>query len=122
LPGSVFSRLGPLGGGPVVLMLRKLVWWPKQDNQLRVGAQPWVEVADDSCPIRDNLSWEWREVDPMKEEAAGILSPKASWSARPQCSVEPPVVWTSLGPQPQWVPGPTTRWASGTTRLVPHGT
>lgn len=25
LPGSVFSRLGPLGGGPVVLMLRKLV-------------------------------------------------------------------------------------------------
>jgi hypothetical protein len=32
------------------------------------------------------------------------------------------VVWTSLGPLPQWVPGPTTRWALGTTRLVPHGT
>jgi hypothetical protein len=34
----------------------------------------------------------------------------------------PIVVWTSLGPLPQWVPGPTTRWARGTTRLVPHGT
>jgi hypothetical protein len=26
------------------------------------------------------------------------------------------VVWTSLGPLSQWVPGPTTRWALGTTR------
>jgi hypothetical protein len=25
------------------------------------------------------------------------------------------VVWTSLGPLHQWVPGPTTRWAPGTT-------
>jgi hypothetical protein len=33
-----------------------------------------------------------------------------------------PVVWTSLGPLPRWVPAPTTRWAPGTTRLVPHGT
>jgi hypothetical protein len=32
------------------------------------------------------------------------------------------VVWTSLGPLPRWVPEPTTRWAPGTTRLVPHGT
>jgi hypothetical protein len=32
------------------------------------------------------------------------------------------VVWTSLGPLPRWVPGPTTRWAPETTRLVPHGT
>jgi hypothetical protein len=32
------------------------------------------------------------------------------------------VVWTSLGPLPRWVPGPTTRWASRTTRLVPHDT
>jgi hypothetical protein len=32
------------------------------------------------------------------------------------------VVWTSLGPLPQWVPGPATRWAPGTTRLVPHAT
>jgi hypothetical protein len=32
------------------------------------------------------------------------------------------VVWTSLGPLPQRVPGPTTQWAPGTTRLVPHGT
>jgi hypothetical protein len=32
------------------------------------------------------------------------------------------VVWTSLGPLPRWVPGLTTRWAPGTTRLVPHGT
>jgi hypothetical protein len=32
------------------------------------------------------------------------------------------VVWTSLGPQPRWVPGPTTWWAIGTTQLVPHGT
>jgi hypothetical protein len=32
------------------------------------------------------------------------------------------VVWTSLGPLPRWVPGPTTWWAPGTTRLVPHDT
>jgi hypothetical protein len=32
------------------------------------------------------------------------------------------VVWTSLGPLHLWVPRPTTRWAPGTTRLVPHGT
>jgi hypothetical protein len=32
------------------------------------------------------------------------------------------VVWTSLGPLPQWVPGLTTRWAPMTTRLVPHDT
>jgi hypothetical protein len=32
------------------------------------------------------------------------------------------VVWTSLGPIPQWVPGPTTRRAPGTTRLALHGT
>jgi hypothetical protein len=32
------------------------------------------------------------------------------------------VVWTSLGPLPQWVPGPTTRWAPRTTRLGSHGT
>jgi hypothetical protein len=32
------------------------------------------------------------------------------------------VVWTSLGPLPRWVPGPTTRWALGTTQLALHGT
>jgi hypothetical protein len=32
------------------------------------------------------------------------------------------VIWTSLGPLPRWVPGATTQWAPGTTRLVPHGT
>jgi hypothetical protein len=34
------------------------------------------------------------------------------------------VVWTSLGPLPRWVPGPTTRWAPRTTDLrctTPHG-
>jgi hypothetical protein len=32
------------------------------------------------------------------------------------------VVWTSLGPLLRWVPGPTTWWAPGTTRLVLHDT
>jgi hypothetical protein len=31
-------------------------------------------------------------------------------------------VWTYMGPLLRWVPGPTTQWASGTTRLVLHGT
>jgi hypothetical protein len=34
----------------------------------------------------------------------------------------PAVVWTSLDPLHRWVPGPTTRWASRTTRLALHGT
>jgi hypothetical protein len=41
----------------------------------------------------------------------------APWAA----AFEAIVVWTSLGPLPRWVPGPTTRWAP-TIRLVPHGT
>jgi hypothetical protein len=32
------------------------------------------------------------------------------------------VIWTSLGPLPQWVPGLTTRWTPRTTRLALHGT
>jgi hypothetical protein len=32
------------------------------------------------------------------------------------------VVWTSQGPLPRRVPGLTTVWALGTTRLVRHGT
>jgi predicted ATP-grasp superfamily ATP-dependent carboligase len=32
------------------------------------------------------------------------------------------VVWTSLCPLLRWVPGPTTQWAPGTTRLELHGT
>jgi hypothetical protein len=32
------------------------------------------------------------------------------------------VVWTSLGPLPRWVPGLTTWWAPGTTRLGSHCT
>jgi hypothetical protein len=32
------------------------------------------------------------------------------------------VVWTSLGPLPRRVLGPTTWWAPGTTRLGLHGT
>jgi hypothetical protein len=40
----------------------------------------------------------------------------------PTCEVNRNVVWTSLGPLPWWVLGPTTRWAPGTTRLVPHDT
>jgi hypothetical protein len=36
--------------------------------------------------------------------------------------VVPPVVWTSLGPLLRRVPGSTTRWAPGTTRLALHDT
>jgi hypothetical protein len=38
-----------------------------------------------------------------------------------QIYVDDIVVWTSLGPLPRWVPGPTTQWALGTTRLALHG-
>jgi hypothetical protein len=37
-------------------------------------------------------------------------------------NVLPPVVWTSLGPLPRWVPGPTTRWSPRTTRFALHDT
>jgi hypothetical protein len=36
--------------------------------------------------------------------------------------VEEGVLWTSLGPLPRCVPGPTTQWAPGTTRLALHDT
>jgi hypothetical protein len=40
--------------------------------------------------------------------------------------IQPPdwsqLLYGSLGPLPRWVPELTTRWAPGTTRLVPHGT
>jgi hypothetical protein len=39
-----------------------------------------------------------------------------------QCYIKVGIVWTSLGPLPRWVPEPTTRWAPGTTQLVPHDT
>jgi hypothetical protein len=45
--------------------------------------------------------------------------PPPSYSATATSSA---VVWTSLGPLPRWVPGPTTRWAPRTTQLVQHGT
>jgi hypothetical protein len=50
--------------------------------------------------------------------AAAENAPLAPENAPPA----PVVVWTSLDPLPRWVPGQTTRWAPGTTRLVPHGT
>jgi hypothetical protein len=45
-----------------------------------------------------------------------------STPAAPSPTPAPVVVWTSLGPLPRWVPGPTTRWAPRTTRLGSHGT
>jgi hypothetical protein len=45
-----------------------------------------------------------------------------SWSSYHQEVKEGCVVWTSLGPLPRWVPGPTTWWDPGTTRLALHGT
>jgi hypothetical protein len=50
---------------------------------------------------------------------AGVAPPPA---AAHHASAAPPVVWTSLGPLPRWVPGPTTQWAPRTTRLGLHGT
>jgi hypothetical protein len=45
-----------------------------------------------------------------------------TWNDRKVLRKDINVVWTSLGPLPQWVLGTTTRWATGTTRLVLHGT
>jgi hypothetical protein len=50
------------------------------------------------------------------------LGPLPQWVPRPTTRWAPGVVWTSLGPLPRWVRGPTTRWAPGTTRLALHGT
>jgi hypothetical protein len=54
--------------------------------------------------------------------ARGFDAKWRSWVSLILSSGETAVVWTSLGPLPRWVPGLTTRWAPGTTRLVPHGT
>jgi hypothetical protein len=45
-----------------------------------------------------------------------------TWNDRKVLRKDINVVWTSLRPLPQWVLGTTTRWATGTTRLVLHGT
>jgi hypothetical protein len=54
------------------------------------------------------------------------VSNPALWLARVGASAwgswASSVVWTSLGPLPLWVPGPTTRWAPRTTRLALHDT
>jgi hypothetical protein len=55
-------------------------------------------------------------------ERAGGFAPATAAEMAEGAFEVPAVVWTSLGPLHRWVPGPTTRWASGTTRLVPHDT
>jgi hypothetical protein len=57
------------------------------------------------------------------QEAFGHRGGKAPVEQSPVASVAVvSVVWTSLGPLPRWVPGPTTRWAPMTTRLALHST
>jgi hypothetical protein len=51
--------------------------------------------------------------------SAGLSCTRCPGSRRRQAAA---VVWTSLGPLPRWVPGPTTRWAPRITRLALHGT
>jgi hypothetical protein len=61
----------------------------------------------------------------MKSSAASqAVGTASAWSGEAASSLASggSVVWTSLGPLPRWIPGPTTWWAPGTTRLVPHGT
>jgi hypothetical protein len=55
----------------------------------------------------------------VKEAHSAVIAPQRDATAAARAAG---VVWTSLGPLPQWVPGPTTRWALGTTRLALHGT
>jgi hypothetical protein len=58
-------------------------------------------------------------------DAQGILTKAIKTTRRHparQQSTRGLVIWPSLGPLLRWVPGLTTRWACGTTRLVLHGT
>jgi hypothetical protein len=54
-------------------------------------------------------------VNMVTSEEKGKVKVLTSARAKQDGSVDPAVVWTSLGPLPRWVPGPTTRWAPGIT-------
>jgi hypothetical protein len=63
----------------------------------------------------------------FKLGSASNSNSTSPWAIACESGTEPscedvPVVWTSLGPLPRWVPGPTTRRAPRTTRLALHGT
>jgi hypothetical protein len=73
-----------------------------------VGSEPSRAVCE-LCTERTQLEM---QLIIAQVAAAAAVASKAS----------APVVWTSLGPLPQWVLGLTTRWAPGTTRLALHGT
>jgi hypothetical protein len=55
------------------------------------------------------------------DEDGGVVPP-AEHVPTTSTTVVSGVVWTSLGPLPRWVLGPTSQWAPGTTRLALHGT
>jgi hypothetical protein len=92
-------------------------------------------LGDYSRILQDysNISFQPRDASSILEDfrlvvlrdAWGLLvkavKTTRSYPARLQ-STRGLVLWTSLGPLPRLVPGPTTRWALGTTRLGPHGT
>jgi hypothetical protein len=123
-------------GDPV----RRLVLWHRRRRALTEGAPEAtllrarlakVEAVWKSC----SGAGSWRPVvDPHGDGGGALLRPAASSPRlplpplrsllRPSARRREPttVIWTSLGPLPRWVPGPTTRWAPRTTRLALHDT
>jgi hypothetical protein len=59
---------------------------------------------------------------PTHDQLADIFTKPVDQATFNRSRGEHGVVWTSLGPLPRWIPGPTTRWAPRTTRLALHGT
>jgi hypothetical protein len=80
-------------------------------------------IAATETAVSAVLVEERMEADTLKQLPIYYVSEALSGSKLFYSEMEKmAVVWTSLGPLPRWVPGPTTRWALGTTRLALHGT
>jgi hypothetical protein len=80
-------------------------------------------IAATETAVSAVLVEERMEADTLKQLPIYYVSEALSGSKLFYSEMEKmAVVWTSLGPLPRWVPGSTTRWALGTTRLALHGT
>jgi hypothetical protein len=121
--GPLVGLAPPQAGGDLEVHGRR----DRGFGRLKAG---WIEQDDLGC-VQGGSSRGWPRAGRIdlridagrrqRSSRAGVVGGRAGRSGSSREAFAP-VVWTSLGPLPRWVPGPTTRWAPRTTRLALHGT